>query len=129
MSTEKSVLEQDYMEPDRPFSQNELEYLRNNHFRSLRIGPVRAEHKECSHFYHVKENGRKEKEIKEKNSPDIGNCSVCWKISRTPRHLKARAQKLIENFSEHFNPPKYLFYFFIDTEITYYTWLYSEFVN
>jgi len=126
MSTDNSVLEQDYNEPIRPYSQKELEYMKEQLFRSLRIGNICAEHKECEHFYKVKDNGRKEKEMKEKDNLDVGNCSVCWKISRTPRHLKENAKRLIYSFST--NKSDYLSFISVSTEISYYKWLYLEFM-
>ena len=66
-----SVLESEYKCQTRPYSQNELQDTRNNQFRKLRVGVTRAHHK-CNHFYHVKENGRKEKNIKTSKNP--GNC-------------------------------------------------------
>jgi hypothetical protein len=126
MSTESSVLEQDYNEPNRPYSQKELKYIKENFFRSIRLSITYAEHKKCQHFYKVKLNGRKEKEMKEKDSLDVGNCSVCWKLSKTPRNLKENANKLIYSFLE--NNSDYLTFVSVDTEICFYKWLYLEFM-
>lgn len=129
MNNKLSILEQEYKEPDRPYSQNELKYIRDRNFRSLRIGSVRAAHKDCGHFYYVKENGRKEKEITEKKCEDSGNCSVCWKFNKTPRHLKNTANNMINTYSDRFyETPQYLTYSLIDLEFTYYQWLYVEFI-
>ena len=126
MST--SILEQEYEEPDRPYSQRELQYNRNIVFRTLRVGAVRAHHKRCDHFYFVKEHGRKEKEIKEANSGDVGNCSVCWKFNKTPGHLKTRARNLTKAYgTRFFDPPTYLTFDDVDLETVYYKWLYEEF--
>jgi len=123
-----SILEQDYVGPDRPYSQRELQYNRNRVFRTLRVGSTRAHHKRCDHFYFVKEHGRKEKEIKEANSGDVGNCSVCWKFNKTPRNLKARARNLTNAYSARFfELPKYLTYDDVDMETVFYKWLYEEF--
>lgn len=123
-----SILEQEYIEPDRPYSQRELQYNRNRVFRSLRIGKTRAHHKRCDHFYYVKENGRKEKEIKETKNEDVGNCSVCWKFNKTPRRVKARARNLINSYcSQFYDPPKYMSYETSDLETIFYKWLYEEF--
>ena len=122
-----SILEQDYVEPDRPYSQKELQYNRDRVFRTLRVGPIRGYHKRCDHFYYVKEHGRKEKEIKEAKSEDVGNCSVCWKFNKTPMHLKASARNLTNEYQKRFNKtPTYLTYEDVDLEITFVKWLYEE---
>lgn len=123
-----SVLEIDYLGPDRPFSQKELNYMSNSTYKTLRIGQTRAHHKICDHFYDVKSNGRKEKEIIESKSSDVGNCSVCWKFNKTPRHLKTRARNLITCYYNNFlNKPKFLTFDSVDTQSTFYKWLYEEF--
>ena len=122
-----SILEQEYVEPTRPFSQKELQYNRKKLFRSLRIGSTRANHKKCGHFYFVKENGRKEKEIKEANSEDVGNCSVCWKFNKTPKHLKILAHHIIDEYCKKcFDLPKYFTYEHIELERSFFKWLYEE---
>ena len=121
-----SILEQEYMEPKRPYSQKELQYNRDRVFHTLRVGRIKAHHKKCDHFYYVKENGRKEKEIKEANSVDIGNCSVCWKFNKTPGHLKTMARHLTNEYcKKFFNPPKYITYEDVDLETTFLKWLYE----
>jgi hypothetical protein len=122
-----SILEKDYIEPDRPYSQAELKYNKSNIFRSMRIGTTRAHHKKCDHFYYVKENGRKEKEIKEANCSDVGNCSVCWKFNKTPTNLKESCKLLIYEYQKRFyEAPEYLSYENTDLEITFVKWLYEE---
>src|SRR5277367_4575522 len=93
-----SVLENRYTEVTRPFSQDELSTMHNRVFRWLRIGTVRAHHRKCNHFYFVKENGKKAKEIEECGTSDIGNCSVCWKIHNTPQDLRDRARDLVDRY-------------------------------
>jgi hypothetical protein len=124
MST--SILEQEYIEPCRPYSQRELQFNRERLFRTLRVGKVRAHHKRCDHFYLVKENGRKQEEIKKK-SENIGNCSVCWKFNKTPRHLKSKARSLINAYCNTFcEPLDFLSYENADLENVFYKWLYEE---
>lgn len=124
MST--SILDQEYNEQTRPYSQNELHFNREKLFSKLRIGKVRAYHK-CNHFYFVKENGRKEKEILGYKNEDCGNCSVCWKLNKTPRHLKAKAKSLIDAYCERFYQfPLVLLYDDSDVEIIFYKWLYEQ---
>ena len=67
-----SILDQEYLEQNRPYSQRELQYNRSKIFKALRVGKTRANHNKCGHFYFVKENGRKEKEIKEAKSEYVG---------------------------------------------------------
>ena len=122
-----SILERNYIKPERPYSQNELKYNRDRIFKSLRVGKTRAHHKKCDHFYYVKEQGRKEKEIKEVKSGDIGNCSVCWKFNKTPRNLKDSAHNLIHEYQKRFYEiPTYLTYEDVDIEVTFLKWLYEE---
>lgn len=124
-----SVLEQEYVEPSRPYSQNELQHLRTMLYKSLRLGKVRAQHKNCNHFYLVKENGRKEKEMQEQKSLDVGNCSVCWKQKKTPRNLNTEARNMVNQYCNAFlEEPKYMTYNLMDLEAIFYTWLYTEFI-
>jgi hypothetical protein len=123
-----SILDSEYVEPTRPYSQKELEQIRIQTYRSMRLGKTRAHHGRCDHFYNVKENGRKEKQMKEQKSSDVGNCSVCWKLSRTPRHLNKNATSLIIGYSNNFyEDPSILQYGIIDLEKSFYKWLYEEF--
>jgi hypothetical protein len=122
-----SILETNYIEPKRPYSNNELIFMRNKMYKKFRLGKTRAYHRRCNHFYLVKENGRKEKEILENDSCDIGNCSLCWKLTKTPRPLKEAAKNLINIYSENFyEEPTCLTYSKLDIEICFYKWLYEE---
>lgn len=126
-----SVLEKKYQDPERPYSQKELIHIRHNNKRVLRLGKVRAQHAKCGHFYDTKYNGRKEKEIVQNgNNPDTGNCSVCWKFGKTPRHLKTEAKNLIAYFNTHFyEEPSSLTYELVEGETDFYKWLYDEFAE
>ena len=85
-----------------------------------------AYHKKCGHFYFVKENGRKEKEINE-NNDNVGNCSCCWKLNKTPKHLQKNAEDLVNIYLEKFKVlPPYITYDLLDVEISFYRWLYLE---
>lgn len=120
-----SVLEKQYLAPDRPFSQKELNDTRNNNKRRLRLGEVMAEHSKCKHKYLTKQNGRKEKEIKE--TGNHGNCSVCWKVSKTPRHLRTIANRLINHYYNLLDEDlSYITFDLVETEADYYQWLYGE---
>jgi len=122
-----SVLEKDYVDADRPYSKKELQFIRASNRRALRLGKVRAEHSKCGHFYLTKYNGRKEKEILESKCNDTGNCSVCWKLSKTPRHLRRAANNLVDYYVQQFgNEPEYFTYEIVEGETDFYTWLYAE---
>jgi hypothetical protein len=123
-----SVLELKYVEPTRPYSQNELAYMRTRLRRLYRLGDSRVYHRRCGHIYLVKENGRKEKEMREQEDTDVGNCSVCWKITKTPHHLRNSARNLVLEYGEIFNKdPEYLNYDTVELENALYTWLYLDF--
>lgn len=128
MTTTLSVLEMEYNEPTRPYSQKELTNMENRLYKYLRLGKIRAHHSKCDHFYLVKENGRKEKEIIEKDDVNAGHCSVCWKFGKTPKYLKNPARNLIEEYSkEFFESNDKLTYSNVDLENSFYKWLYLEF--
>lgn len=122
-----SILETNYIEPTRPYSQNELQYNREKLHKKFRLGKVVAEHK-CGHCYKVKEGGLKEKNILEQNNNDQGGCSVCWKYSKLPNELYFRAMDLVTEFNNKFvnAEPIKLTYNTLDIETVYYTWLYSK---
>jgi hypothetical protein len=123
-----SILEKEYKEAERPYSQNELKYMRDLTRKKLRLSNTRAEHGICGHFYYVLKNGRKEKEILESNCSDTGNCSVCWKVNKTrPKRLSESAKDLVYNYCNVFcEEPKFLSYNTVYLETTFYTWLYEE---
>ena len=121
------LLDNDYTLPLRPYSQNELADNRQQLRKKLHLGQTFAEHGKCGHFYLVKENGRKEKNINETKCADSGNCSVCWKYSKTDRNYKDRAGYLIKDYCDLFcDEPKRLDHEKIDLENIFYHWLYEN---
>ena len=126
----KSVLENDYVEQDRPYSQNELKNKRSQLYNKFKLSKVEAEHQHCGHFYKVRKNGRKEKEIIESKNPDSGNCSVCWKINKIKdTFLRGKAKDLVyEYFNCFYNRQRetILSYHTVTLENIYYTWLYED---
>lgn len=127
---ETSVLEKEYKDPDRPYSQKELSNMRYANRRAMRLGTVRAKHLKCGHFYLTKYNGYKAKKIEEMKDEDVGNCSVCWKLSKTPRRLTNSAKSLIQFYCVNFDPtPTYLSYELVEGETDFYKWLYEEFME
>lgn len=123
-----SILESEFIKQSRPYSQNELKFMRNSLYKNINLGNNRIYHTKCNHFYYAKKNSRKEKEIKEKNrTENIGNCSVCWKISKTPKHLKNNANETVNYYCNSFyNEPDYYSYNLFDLENVFYRWLYQE---
>ncbi len=131
----KSILESDYNEPMRPYSIKELEYLRNLMHDSLQLSKYKSYHSKCRHFYYIKKNSRKEKDFLEKKEEndnsfeliDIGNCSVCWKLYKTPKYLKDKAEDVIYYYSENFKEePLSYKYSLLDLETVFYKWLYYD---
>ena len=122
-----SVLESDYVEPTRPYSQDELSFNREKLRKFFRLSNSRVSHQRCRHFYLVRTNGRKEREMIETNSSDVGNCSVCWRINKTPPYLKDRAIDLVHKYCEFFDEdPTILTYRLNDIEDVFYKWLYED---
>lgn len=128
MTQTVSVLEQDYVPPSRPYSAEELDYIRSELVRKCRLGKHEVYHTRCKHHYKVKENSRKEKELLESGkTEDVGNCSTCWRLGRTPRELKDRAYDMCDEYMYRFSSePKKLTYDHVDLESTFYKWLYLE---
>jgi hypothetical protein len=123
-----SVLENDYVEQSRPYSQNELNNIKQQTYRNFRLGKSRAYHMSCNHCYLVKKNGRKEREMNAKSSYDVGNCSVCWKIGKTPVRLLGKASKLAKVYND--TPDnKILKYQDVILERIFYKWLYEDFYS
>lgn len=129
--TTKNVLEEGYVEPERPYSQNELQTMRMQLHNKFRLSKVEAYHTHCGHFYKVRKNGRKEKEILETKNNDIGNCSVCWKLNKVKdKFCSEVAKDLIYDYSRYFYDSnvdkKFLSHYMVSTENTFYNWLYED---
>lgn len=119
-----NILETDYVPPERPYSLNELTDNRLQFFNKFRIGDTIAEHDDCKHFYFTKKNGKKEKSIKN-NETNFGDCSVCWKIKKTPKNLQEKCNFLVNEYMcEFYENPSIYCYEKLDLEKTFYTWLY-----
>jgi hypothetical protein len=116
-----------YAEPLRPYSRIELKETRDRAYRGMRLSKTRAHHKRCNHFYYVRENGRKEKEMIESKTSDCGNCSVCWKLGKTPRVQQDEATSLVNTYCNEFHTePEQLTFTMVELEVSFYTWLYME---
>ena len=122
-----SILEKEYDDPTRPYSQKELADRRERLYRNFRLGKHIVWHQRTGYFYRVRAGGRKEREMVETKSDDVGNCSVSWKLSKTPNYLKDRALDLVEQYTECFQEePEILSYRLVDLEETFYRWLYED---
>ena len=129
-----TVLNLDYVAPQRPYSGDELLYLRKQYYKMFHLGEVYALHEECGHVYLTKKNGKKETMIKHHDislseDSSIGNCSVCWKMSRTPKKFADPAYDLVKYYHENIYPNlnQNPTYDEVMAEKDYYTWLYNEF--
>jgi hypothetical protein len=125
-----SALESSFVEPKRPYSSDELTDNRQRLFNRLRIGNSTAFHNHCGHVYRVKKNSRKENDIVS-NAKNIGNCSVCWKLNKTPVQLQMAAREMINTFFDvcldEEGHEKSLTYDFVDIGTVFYIWLYCDF--
>ena len=131
-SQPQSVLFSDFVPPeDRPYSQNELNYLRKNTHYKMHLSTDKAVHPDCGHFYYVRRNSKKQREIKESGKPESGSCSVCWKLRNTPRSALGIARNLVDLYNQHFFEEQEKFtspltYDNLDIESSYYGWLFLE---
>jgi hypothetical protein len=120
-------MENEYIEPERPYSQTELKNNRETLSYKLRLSKTIAKHEKCGHFYYVLKNGHKEKEIIESNCLDKGNCSVCWKVNKIKNgKVRGITEDLIYNYCSTFwnEPP--ISYNILHLEKMFYNWLYEE---
>jgi hypothetical protein len=127
-----SVLESPYEYPTRPYCQLELGAAKDNLCKSLRLSDQYAKHVTCKHCYFVKINGKKHNDIIERNEKDTGNCSVCWKLSKTPHNLQKSAYAMVNDYQNYFYythglDSLKLTHSDVDIERVFYTWLYREF--
>ena len=121
-----SILQSIYVEQTRPYSQNELKNMRLDLFQKLRLGNLMVRHR-CGHIYFVKQNSKKEKEMIEKKSTNVGKCSVCWKINKTPVELRDKACNLAQEYYNVFNKDShFISYNKVDLETSFYKWLYTD---
>jgi hypothetical protein len=92
---------------------------------------MEVNHTRCGHTYFVKMYGQKYKDMLELDScTDVGNCSVCWKLRRTPRGLAERAKYFVDTYksvSEFMNANQgYFTYDDLQIEKIFNTWLNLE---
>lgn len=126
MSQAEKAFEIGYQKPDRPISSRELQSTRDNIRKYMFVGNVKAYHKPCNHWYYVKSNGKKQKDIEESGNP--GNCSVCWRLKTTSKHLKNKARSVAEDYMNtwHDLPEDKIDHFCVELERVFYEWLYEN---
>ena len=136
----KSILETKYNNQERPMSQNELNELYKKNMNQLKVSTEMVYHKKSKYFYFVKKYGKKEKELlelKQQNDSDsdyncdIGNCSITWKLSKTPPHLHSLALEIVNSYMYFFkkDQDKRLTHYKVELAKVFYTWLYKEKYN
>ena len=119
--------EQTQTQTMRPYSQRELTHLREKLHTNLRLGKMIAYHDKCSHFYYVRQNGKKEKEMIENNTNNVGNCSVCWNLNKTPISQREEISTLVDDYSTYlYHEPRYLTLNLVELEKDFYQWLYTD---
>jgi hypothetical protein len=125
-SNSDEVLLSQYTQPHRPYSVEELKDIRENLYQSLKLGQQSVYHDKCNHYYLVRQNSQKEKEILESgNNRNIGNCSVCWKLNNCTKQNSDIASSLVYHYTNDFHlDPAPLSYDTVDLENMYYKWLY-----
>lgn len=127
--SQTTILSTDWVEPTRPYSKNELAYTRERIFRNNNLSEKYVYHPKCQHVYFVKTGGVKYKQLLENpENEDVGHCSVCWKIQRTPNKYRNRAKDFVgiycENIGNMMNGE--LSYYLNEVERIFYIWLYRE---
>lgn len=109
----ESVLVTTNIEPERPYSQNELTVMDNLFFKDMGLSKKFVFHTGCGHSYYLKSKGERLKKLQASVSnaeneeermcfENVGNCSVCWKGNRTPRELETSALDFIKLYETYF---------------------------
>ena len=115
-----------YKELNRPISQFELDHKLKTNRYSLNLSDLHAEHSNCKHLYLCKRFGKKFKELQENNSnKDIGNCSVCWKISHTDFIQRQIAKDLAMEYYEIIKNSTPFTHYETELEKFFHSWLYK----
>lgn len=115
-----SILEIQFNPPKRPYSTNELNDMKERLYRNLKLNKSIFAHHDCGHFYLVRLNGKKEKDIISFNKH--GNCSVCWKLKNTKTDIIHLAQDVVHSFYDTFHNP--ISFELVDLHSVFYKWLY-----
>ena len=126
-----NLLERKYCVPCRPYSKIELQDFRQKLKKKLKLSDISLLHTKCGHKYLIKLNGRKYSTITEnpdysKNSENIGNCSVCWKIFNTDNKYKKIAKDLAKEYKDILDSSIEFGHYEIELEKLFYDWLYQR---
>jgi len=125
--SDNSVLNSDYVEEERPFSQLELNQMRNTCFSELKLSKQQIQHLKCGHRYYAKMFSQKYKDLMDSGNNDIGNCSICWKRHKTPRLMSDRLNYFIDTYQDICeNNATYRTFFDLTIERILHTWLFLE---
>lgn len=111
--------------PTRPYSQRELGNLLEKLYLDLHLADTVVCHPDCGHCYRVKKNGIRYKKLIETNGQDVGNCSVCWKVTKTPKELLNLVQEFMMMHSNDLETQRKTFFSY-QVQSVFYTWLYAE---
>ncbi len=123
---EQHLLLTKYKDIERPISQYELQQREKSNRFKLNLSNLYIQHAECKHTYLCKRFGKKYKELQESNeNNDIGNCSVCWKISHTEFILKQIARDLAAEYYHIVNNKLPKTHYEIELENFFHSWLYK----
>ena len=136
METEKDkyILDSEFCDPERPYSQKELTDMMFNLKKKLKLSNEKLLYTNNNYIYYAKKYGKKEKQVIEnKNNniknynENIGGCSVEWKLRKTPKKFLYVANDIIDAYMdfEH-NSPEKLSYFNIEIFRMFYSWLYEQ---
>ena len=132
MENKKYILQCEYSEPDRPYSQQELEDIIREIKTRLKLSDQKLKYTRNNYVYYAKKYGKKEKQCIEnqQNGLDYPNnnifgCSVEWQLRQTPDEYYNVAQDIIEAYMDYeHNPPEKLSYFNVEIFRMFYSWLY-----
>lgn len=124
----ENILRKEFPPADRPYSQNELNDMRDRILGRLKVGNTMVYHEQTGYFYLAKAGGKKEKSVQNGEQLDPAGCSVCWKLRKTPKHLRDEARDMVEAYQVNFEkkPDKWTLGL-INLEATFYKWLYLNF--
>ena len=127
-----TVLNENYEKPTRPFSQKELQSIKKDYIRNLKLSDEMVSHTKTKYKYFVKKWGNKEKTIIENReagmedyNTDIGNCSVSWKIAKTHPQYKNYVKEITCQYMDTHDKER-LTHFDVELFRVFYTWLYHE---
>jgi hypothetical protein len=126
------ILDSEYKEPNRPYSQQELKEMIKNLKKKLKLSDFKLTYTQNNYVYYAKKYGKKEKQCLENKQnniefpyTNISGCSVEWQLRQTPDEYEHIAKDIVESYMDfELNTPKKITYFNIEIFRMFYTWLY-----